>query len=1001
MDNVAKYFGIIAVVAVLFLVLLIVYAFKKRKNYSIYLGVACIYAAFALVGYTLSLMNRLDEHYLFSMIMSTLYFTSIDIMLMFLIMSVMAYTNSYEVRRKLTVFIIIMVLAISDVGMLWTNCFCPVSKQFAIYLTSVPSHPTIPVYKTHWPWHYHLTFTYFMVIFIISILHSKSLSVPKGYKRQYTIPSIAIFAVVFANLIFLLIQTNNDSVLKMIDVSTLLYPFGVAGIFFGFFDYKGRMMVTKFKVSIVDNGFNGVVGFDWENNLLAKNSKADYYFPLLKDKAGKEIEYMSEITGLDVNEADNRICQCFGTDADGNPLSLRCDYIVNRNKYNAIVSKVFYFQDISPETDPLTGFQKIEAFYHLDATRDHIAVAPKAVCIFDINGLNTINATKGRTEGDKAIQSLCELLKARFPKDTLFLRGKEGTVYAICITITQLGAKNITQTIKSDFKIADIDYAVLPYEHDRPFRETMDKLDIALDTIKLLNSKSSRSNIVASLLKTLEETDFDTEDHVKRTTIYAEKLGKRLGLSDYDLSRLKLLTILHDIGKIAIPLEILNKPGRLNDHEFEIMKTHTLKGYEIAKSNKTLKNISKEIKQHHERWDGKGYPDGLEKEAISYLARIVSVVDSFDAMTSDRVYRKALTWDEAKAELRRCAGTQFDPKVTAEFLRMLDEEIHVEIRKNTKEENDIDIPLTSKYATNNVFQMQFGKYTLDEKEYIVEIDKNFTAITGYTMEDITEKKMKQKHLLPEEDRAEYLVTLQKQFAAGLDSVLLEHRIIKKDGNTIYVYCIGKKRFDSSTKKYLSEILIVDCSLTHAAKLGAELEKNRAREQRESWERHYRKDGLTNLLTHTAFENDLEAILLKNEKKVLFMIFDLDGFKKYNDTHGHKAGDEYLILVAKHLEQAMRKDDLCCRLGGDEFAVGLIIDKEESNETIKQRAESLLMHVNGTLTYIDKSNCKFSSGASISSAELDSFDKLYVDADKALYSSKEGEKGTLSFGSSLK
>lgn len=1001
MDRVAKIFGGVGVIAIVAMIPLIIYAFRKRKNYAIFLAVTSIYACVTALSYTLSLFNDVSTHYFYAMFTSTIYFTSIDCMLLFLVMATMAFTNSWGVKRKTVLFTIIAALGIADLGMLWTNCFLPVEKQFAISLTSVPTHPTIPVFISHWPWHFHLTFTFFMVIVVISLFHNKSKNVPKGYKRQYTIPSIAIFSIVFINLIFLLFQTNEESTLKMIDISVLLYPFGIIGVYFGFFYYKEVLLPSRFKNFIVDNGFNGIVGFDWENKLITMNSNAENCFPELKDKKGKEIEYMSEVTGISTNEEQSRICQCYTTNVNGLSISLRCDYIVRRNKYGKIITKVFYFQDISPETDPLTGFMKEEAFNHTNLNREHVAIPPKSVCIFDISGLGTINATKGRDEGDKTLKRLSEMLVSRYPKTTNFIRGKEGNIYVICVALTQLGAKNVAATIKHDFEGAEIDYAVLPFGEGDVLQDTMKKVETALNTIKLLNSKSSKSNVVASLLKALEETDLDTEGHVERTTVNAEKLGKRLGLSDYDLSRLKLLTVLHDIGKIAIPLDILNKPGRLSDHEFEIMKSHTTKGYEIAKSNKALQNIAKEIKQHHERWDGKGYPDGLEKESISYLARIVSIVDSFDAMTNDRVYRKALSWDEAKEELRRCAGTQFDPHVTAEFLRMLDEEIHIDLKPVKKENELSNIALKKGLVANMVFPMSFGKYILDEKDRIVEVDKNFTAITGYTLEDCLDKKMKQKDLIPEEDMVEYLTTVEKQFAQGSDTVLIEHRIIKKDGNTTYVYCIGRRHFETFSKKIMSEILIVDCSLTHAARLGAEMEKDRAKTQRESWERKYRRDGLTGLLTHNAFENDVESAILAGEKNILFMIFDLDGFKGYNDTKGHKAGDEYLVLVANHLAQSMRKGDLCCRLGGDEFAAALPIDKGESIESVKQRAESLLLHLNGTLTFVDNSYCKFSCGASFTVTGFDSFNKLYIDADKALYESKDREKGTLTFGSSLK
>ena len=151
------------------------------------------------------------------------------------------------------------------------------------------------------------------------------------------------------------------------------------------------------------------------------------------------------------------------------------------------------------------------------------------------------------------------------------------------------------------------------------------------------------------------------------------ELGKRIELTDSQQSNLSLLCLLHDIGKIGIPLEILNKPGKLSEEEWRILQSHTEKGYEIANSNNELRGIADEIRHHHERWDGKGYPDGLSRESIPILSRVIAVVDAFDAMTNNRSYRHAMSVSDATAELKKCAGSQFDPHIVSEFLRMLKE----------------------------------------------------------------------------------------------------------------------------------------------------------------------------------------------------------------------------------------------------------------------------------------------------------------------------------------
>lgn len=130
---------------------------------------------------------------------------------------------------------------------------------------------------------------------------------------------------------------------------------------------------------------------------------------------------------------------------------------------------------------------------------------------------------------------------------------------------------------------------------------------------------------------------------------------------------------MHDIGKIGIPLEILNKPTSLNNAEWDVMKSHAVKGYEIACASPELQGVAELILHHHESWDGTGYPHGLKGKRIPLLSRIISVVDAYDAMTHDRPYRKAMTSMEARQELQRCSGQQFDPELVEAFLEVLDD----------------------------------------------------------------------------------------------------------------------------------------------------------------------------------------------------------------------------------------------------------------------------------------------------------------------------------------
>jgi putative nucleotidyltransferase with HDIG domain len=174
-----------------------------------------------------------------------------------------------------------------------------------------------------------------------------------------------------------------------------------------------------------------------------------------------------------------------------------------------------------------------------------------------------------------------------------------------------------------------------------------------------------------AITSSLEEKDSYTHGHSIRVAEYALILADEVGLSEIEAKELELSALLHDIGKIGIPDSVLLKPARLTRAEFEIMKSHPVRSAKILDKITPLRNLIPGIKHHHERFDGLGYPDGLKGNAIPLYARMILIADTYDAMTSTRPYRLALDREIAFAELRKCAGTQFDPVLVEAFIQAL------------------------------------------------------------------------------------------------------------------------------------------------------------------------------------------------------------------------------------------------------------------------------------------------------------------------------------------
>ncbi|HWQ97911.1 MAG TPA: HD domain-containing phosphohydrolase [Clostridia bacterium] len=313
--------------------------------------------------------------------------------------------------------------------------------------------------------------------------------------------------------------------------------------------------------------------------------------------------------------------------------------------------------------------------YRLDAAND----LPYSVITGDINALKLTNDLFGHNEGDKLIMETAMLLRSSCGQGVVARTG--GDEFSVLLPkIGEEEANRIVTKIYAAFEAQkalpreqnfflsiSLGYATKARE-EQTIGEILKTAEEHMYRRKLLEHQSIRSTLLTTIKQLLFSKSNETMEHAERMAQLARRLGAELALSETDLVSLELMAVLHDIGKIGISNDVLSKPGPLEELEWTEIRRHPEIGYRIALTIPELQGIAGYILCHHERWDGTGYPQGLGGEEIPYIARIISVIDAYDAMTEDRSYRSGLPVQQAADEIIRYAGRQFDPEVARVFI---------------------------------------------------------------------------------------------------------------------------------------------------------------------------------------------------------------------------------------------------------------------------------------------------------------------------------------------
>lgn len=337
--------------------------------------------------------------------------------------------------------------------------------------------------------------------------------------------------------------------------------------------------------------------------------------------------------------------------------------------------------------DELTGLWT-RKYFELELKRQSDKNAfPISVIILDINGLKVLNDAYGHKFGDKVLKDVAQVLMNLSEKSVCTARWGSDEMVILLPNASKRDIDKVIIGIEQRLNIQeDATYDItfgwaVETRSPQKAKFLVQKAEDKLYSNKVLESRSSRSSMIDTIINTLHQKNPREEMHSHRVSSISEQIAKELGFSSYELKKVKMAGLLHDIGKISIDEAILNKPGRLNKSEWEAITKHPEHGFKILSSSVDTLELAKVVLAHHERWDGGGYPKGIMRDEIPIMARIIAVADTYDAITSKRSYKEAISEEEAIKEIERCSGSQFDPIVVDAFINSLD---RVEKKQSSK-----------------------------------------------------------------------------------------------------------------------------------------------------------------------------------------------------------------------------------------------------------------------------------------------------------------------------
>lgn len=601
--------------------------------------------------------------------------------------------------------------------------------------------------------------------------------------------------------------------------------------------------------------------------------------------------------------------------------------------------------------------------------------------------------------------------------ETLEAMNKNGWIKDI--PVIMISAETVPSYVDRAYDLGVQDFINRPFDERTVRRRVVNTIllfakqkELSHMVMNQIMEKENDNKLMIEILSNIVEfRNGESGLHVLHIRVLTEIILKWLidnseyGLSEDDIYLICNASALHDIGKISIASEILNKPGRLTDEEFKIMKGHALEGARLLqdipmRENEPLIQLGYQIcRWHHERFDGRGYPDGLKGEEIPIAAQVVALADVYDALTSKRVYKPAFSHEKAVDMILNGECGVFNP-VLLTCLKELSETLEEELRQRSEGQNfqeealdavehmmesgELDVSdRTLKLLEHERVKYQFFAELSQEIQFGYTTTPEMVILSEWGAKYLS---MSETILNPKKDDFGTVLFAPKDFEdflARLESTTPENPMVEEkylmniNGHTRWSKVVARSMWASwEPPEYTGAI-------------GKIVDIHEEQEKMDRLKLIAAHDSLTGLLNHKAAKSQISAILEQDdEKKYIMIVFDLDHFKMANDTFGHLFGDEVLKYVAETMKKNTRNFDIVARMGGDEFL--LFMPYKDEMESLVQRIFNLLhSEYNGF-------SIKVSMGVSCAKECNGKYDVLFHMADEALYEVKRNGRDNYCF-----